>query len=108
MTKLRKAQEFGYDSTWSEVEQILDDFHPRGRLQRFEHFEFFLKIQKNFGVMGVILINNLMKDSKLPEKLIFEGQEIKNCLESKEEERIRYALYILLNNILICFRTLKN
>lgn len=58
--------------------------------------------------MGVVLINNLMKDANLSEKLIFEGQEMKNCLNSKDEERIRYALYIILNNILISFRTLKN
>lgn len=36
-----------------------------------------------------------------------EGPEIKSCLASKQEDRIRYALYILLNNILICFKTLK-
>ena len=36
-----------------------------------------------------------------------EGPEIKSCLVSKQEDRIRYALYILLNNILICFKALK-
>ena len=48
-----------------------------------------------------------MKDSKISEKLIFDGSELKSCLESKKEERIRYALCILLSNILVCFKTLK-
>lgn len=74
----------------------------------FKKQQLFKKVHTSFGVIGVLIINNMMADTKIHEHLIHQGDEMKFSLQSFEEERIKYAFYLLLVNILICFRSLRN
>ena len=97
--------QLGYDSTWSEVEQILDNQNPE--LEDLSKVNLYKKIKNNFGVIGVLIIHNMMNDPKIEEKLIVEGKEMRSSLNSFTEESIRYAFYLLLHNIIISFRVLR-
>ena len=70
--KLIKAQEFGYDSTWSEVEQILDEQYKSQYIRpcmlqnrsfnQFKKINLYKKIQMRYGVIGLLIIHNMLSD----------------------------------------------
>ena len=82
--KLLKAQELGYDSTWSEVEQILDMqiSHLMKPCESFGQYwlmkkpNFYKKVKNEYGVIGTLLIHNMLSDPKLQEKLVYNEKEL--------------------------------
>ena len=92
--KLIKACEFGYDSTWSEVEQILDKGVnlPLDRVPDKSKVESFKSVRKRFGLVAVVIIHNMMQDEDLSEKFISDGLEIQSTLHPTlmDEEKASY------------------
>lgn len=102
--------QYGYDSTWSEVEHILDDFRrcrnwPIKKEQ--EKLICYNKIQEGFGVIGVVVVHNMLQDTKIDEKMVHDGKEMKKCLLAYDQDKVRQSLYILLSNVLICVGALR-
>ena len=116
--KLIKAQEFGYDSTWSEVEQILDEQYKSQYIRpcmlqnrsfnQFKKINLYKKIQVRYGVIGLLIIHNMLSDPNISDHLVQDGMEMKFCLEQLEEDKVMQAFNIMLHNILICFRSFMN
>mgnify|MGYP006093871509 FL=1 len=68
--KLWKAQEYGYDSTWSEVENALetsftkaDNLFEKKNKVRLQNL--YIQLKKSFGIIGVLLVLNLRNNGTL-------------------------------------------
>ena len=64
------------------------------------------KVHKSYGVIGLLIIHNMLADNLIDKKMVSQGDDMKFALVSFNEEKIRYAFYLMLTNILVCFRTL--
>lgn len=49
----------------------------------------------------------MMNDKDIAKKMVSQGDDLKFSLLSMEEERIKFAYYLLLENILLCVRALR-
>ena len=65
------------------------------------------KIKNNFGVVGLLIIHNMLNDKLINEKLIVEGKEMRAHLNSFNEDNIRHVFQLLLHNVMIALRVLK-
>lgn len=104
-----KQEEFGYDSTWSDMEQILDgntnlilSNAPRTACIRnltnhpVRRFKLYLKVKESFGLVGLLLMHNMSQDPLIIAKMHSSEHELISCLWSNDESRIRQAFLILL------------
>lgn len=119
--KVFKAVEFGYDSTWSEIEQILDGHNklipdPKKTSERptmtqslkhMQTLQFYRKVQKSYGIIGLLIIYNMMHDQDITKVMLSQGDDLKFSLLSQEEERIKFAFYLMMDNILFSVRALR-
>ena len=90
-----RAQEQGYDSTWSEVEQILD-----GVLVQGSKFHFFSQVKEKFGVVATVLVANMVNDKEHFKGLLAAKADITD-LKICQLSRVADALKGLLSNFAV-------
>lgn len=69
--------------------------------------QFYRTVQKQYGIIGLLVAHNILNDPKLAQKLV-KTEELQFQASRFTEESARFAFKILLENVLLCFRALKD
>ena len=108
----------GYDSTWSEVDQLLNNQTCRisdgsklrtSRVLSKKMNRFFSSIQTEFGSTAVVIINNIMQGwhSQKDDQVFLKNADILNEVFTKYDvNKIKQLFEVLFHNIHACFEKL--
>lgn len=94
----------GYDSTWSEVENLLtfdanrivhqseSDTQIAGHARKYRMLvRYFTQVKSHFGVIGVVLLNNMYLDREnIASKFVHDGVAVQDALKTLDFEMIRF------------------